>query len=79
MKPTILILCLLPLLQALLYHSLDQGMQLKEGDELVSTLGMFKASLIASDCSLNFYAFKAASQTYEPVNARYRGSISSSC
>lgn len=80
MRKTTLCLCLLICLtHTLLYHSLQSEIQLKEGDEVLSTLGMFKISLISNDCSLNFYQFKESSQAYEPMNNKYSGNYQGSC
>jgi hypothetical protein len=54
-------------------------MQLSKGDELVSTLGLFKLVLNDADCSLNFYQFDPKSLSYASMGKRYTGNFNGTC
>jgi hypothetical protein len=75
----LLLLALTTFAQTLLYRSLTSATRMRDGDELVSTLGQYKAVLAGSDCSLNFYRFGEAGQSYLSLGSKYRGSVQGSC
>lgn len=61
------------------YSSLRSGNTLKEGDDIVSTLGYYKLAFISNDCSLNLYRFSNSTQSYELALGKYKGNYSGSC
>ena len=75
----ILLALLLALVRPWLYHSLQSGFQFKEGDQIVSTLGLYKVVLSSQDCSLNFHKFNEASQNYQPLQNNYQGNYQGAC
>ena len=76
----ILLLALLHyLVSTTTFSSLRAGITLKEGDEIVSTLGYYKLALLSNDCSLNLYRFSYSSQSYELAQAKYKGNYIGSC
>jgi hypothetical protein len=52
------------LVSSITYNHLRSGVIMKEGDELISTLGYNKLALISNNCSLNLYQFNLISQNY---------------
>ena len=50
-----LLLAIIRIGEGRIFQRLDQGMRLSKGDELISTLGLFKLIMNDLDCSLNLY------------------------
>ena len=73
-KTVLLFTALLITTHSIVYNALESGVRLNEGDEIVSTLGLYKLVFISNDCSFNFYQFNKASQNYIPLSQKYKGS-----
>lgn len=74
-----LLLTLLQSAQSATFLRLETGGQLARGDELISTLGLFKVIMNDTDCSLNLFKFDRPSSTYVTASQRFTGNYSGSC
>jgi hypothetical protein len=54
-------------------------MQMTKGDELISTLGLYKLIMNDVDCSLNFYKFDPSSVSYLATNQKITPNNTNSC
>lgn len=73
------LLTLVHLVQTVTFLRLETGGQLARGDELISTLGLFKVIMSDTDCSLNLYKFDSKSLAYITVSQRFTGNYNGSC
>ena len=74
-----LLFILITAAQSLVYRALEEGVQIKEGDEIISTLGLYKIAFISNDCSFNFYKFNQASLQYLPLANKFQGDYQGKC
>ena len=52
---------------------------MREGDEIISTLGLYKMTFHSNDCSFNFQRFNKNSQVYENITNKYQGLLQNGC
>jgi hypothetical protein len=62
-----------------IFQRLEQGVRLSKGDELISTLGLFKLAMNDLDCSLNLYKFDQIASLYQSTNQKFTLNVTGSC
>lgn len=81
MQKGLLILCLASIVHRAIFLSFDDitNNKISNGDQLISTLGTFKAILTSNNCSFSLYQFKTVDYVYNSSISSPSFGTSKSC